>query len=664
MRCNQQTVRMRKMPETSGKQGAMEYSAEQETAKSALPLPSGRFEHIFAASPAVIYVLGFSGRTATPLWVSGNIVRIWGYPADEAMASGWWFEHLHPDDRPGMAGVIDTLLEQDELTHEYRFRHSDGTYRWVRDELRLVRGPDGTPLEAVGSWTIIDDVKRAEDTLRAMLNELEQHVAARTAELSITMTLLERQIEERQRFESGLMESEERYRKLVELSPDGVYLFSEGRVVFANGAAAKLIGAPAPEQLIGKTIDDLVHRDYREASRQRIKRVLEQRQDYSAVEIELVQHGGGSVRVEVASSHVTEAGKPAALIMARDIRPRRQAEESVRRFRAALDSSADAIFLIDRANMCFFDVNETACTSLGYTRDELLAMGPQDIKPFFSEAALRARFDEALQSAAHRTVIETHHKRRDDSLFPVEVHVRSLESDGKPIVVAIARDIGERKQAEQERLARALAQRDTLVREVHHRIKNHLQGVVGLLERHIAKHPEAREAMENAIGQVYSIALVHGLQSDALNSELTLCEMVAGIARAARDLTRLPIEPAVEVTIPRPVRVHVDEAVPIALIVNELLYNALKHGAQNVQSEPVRVHLSGDANRAVIRVSNDCAAPGPSFDLASGRGTGTGLNLVKSLLPVQGAELRFDFDGTTLTAELALFPPVIARERT
>lgn len=639
----------------------MEYTAEQEAAKSLLPHPSGRFQHIFAASPTVIYVLGFSGGTATPVWVSGNIVRIWGYSAGESLLSDWWFEHLHPEDKPGMASVIDTLLEQGELAHEYRFRHSDDTYRWVRDELRLVRGPDGTPLEAVGSWTIIDDIKRAEDTLRATLDELEQRVAARTAELSITLTILERQIEERQRFESSLMESEERYRKLVELSPDGVYLFSEGRVVFANEAASKLIGAPGPEYIVGKTIADLVHPDYREASRQRTIHVMEQRQNSPTAEIELMQHGGGSVRVEVASSYVAEAGKPAALIIARDIRPRRQAEESVRRFRAALDISADAIFLIDRATMRFFDVNETACKSLGYTRDELLSMGPQDIKPFFSEAALQARFDDAIQNNAHRAVIETHHKRRDHSLFPVEVHVRSLKSDGKPILVAIARDISERKQAEQERLAHALAQRDTLVREVHHRIKNHLQGVVGLLERHVAQHPEAREAMENAIGQVYSIALVHGLQSDALNSQLTLCEMVDGIARTARNLTRLPIEPVVAVDVLQPVNISEDEAVSVALIVNELLYNALKHGAHDAAGRPVRLRLSGDANRATISICNDCAAP--SFDLASGSGIGTGLSLVKSLLPLQGAALRFDFDGTTLTAELALSPPVIASEQ-
>jgi len=493
----------------------------------------------------------------------------------------------------------------------------------------------------------IDTIRRAEEALQ-------------TAELSSTRLLLEREIKERKRFESGLRESEERYRKLVELSPDGVYLFSEGRVVFANEAAARLIGAPGPEYIVGKAIGDLIHPDYQEAARQRIKRAMEQRETNPALEIEVMRHDGGTVRVEVASSCVTEAGKPAALIIARDIGLRRQSEESVRRFRAALDISADAIFLIDRTSMRFFDVNETACKSLGYTRDELLSMGPQDIKPFFSEAALRARFDDAIQSTAHRAVIETHHKRRDHSLFPVEVHVRSLQSDGKPILVAIARDIGERKKAEHERLAHALAQRDTLVREVHHRIKNHLQGVVGLLERHIAKHPEAREAMENAIGQVYSIALVHGLQSDALNSQLTLCEMVADIAKGARDLMRLPIDPVVAVDVLKPVNINEDEAVPVALIVNELLYNALKHGAQNAGGRPVRLHLSGDASRAIIRICNDCAAPGPSFDPASGRGMGTGLSLVKSLLPVQGAALRFYFDGTTLTAELALSPPVIA----
>ena len=141
---------------------------------------------------------------------------------------------------------------------------------------------------------------------------------------------------------------------------------------------------------------------------------------------------------------------PALIIQLQDETESVWVNERLARFRAALDASEDAIYLIDRARMCFVDINETACKQMGYSRAELLEMAPQDIKPLLEEADLVRQFDQILAGPTHAGRIETLHQRKDGSTFPVEVALRGFISEGRPMLVAVARDISQRKQAEAE----------------------------------------------------------------------------------------------------------------------------------------------------------------------------------------------------------------------
>jgi len=116
--------------------------------------------------------------------------------------------------------------------------------------------------------------------------------------------------------------------------------------------------------------------------------------------------------------------------------------------RAAIDNSADSIFLIDKNQMRFIDVNYTACESTGYSREELLKMGPQDIKPEFSKEKLKKVFESILIRDGDKEVISSVHQRKDGSIFPVEVFLTSLEHSD--IIVASVRDISERKLTEKK----------------------------------------------------------------------------------------------------------------------------------------------------------------------------------------------------------------------
>ena len=135
--------------------------------------------------------------------------------------------------------------------------------------------------------------------------------------------------------------------------------------------------------------------------------------------------------------------------MAQNIAARVRSKEELRRFRMALDSSIDAVYLIDRLDMRFIDANQTATKTLGYRRDELLTLGPQDLKPDAGELErINRRFDEVVLSDSKTGMFETVHQRKDGTRLPVEVYLRAVKSEGRQILVAVVRDITSRLRAE------------------------------------------------------------------------------------------------------------------------------------------------------------------------------------------------------------------------
>jgi diguanylate cyclase (GGDEF)-like protein/PAS domain S-box-containing protein len=142
-----------------------------------------------------------------------------------------------------------------------------------------------------------------------------------------------------------------------------------------------------------------------------------------------------------------------------DMTARIRLDEDLRRFRTAMDATADAIFLLDRSGMCFVDVNATACRMLGYERAEFLALGAAGLRDS-DRARLQELYHKLLEGEQSGAMAELLVPRKDGSSLAVEVQRRTLRSGSGWILVAVARDITERKEAEQRLLK--LAHYDTL----------------------------------------------------------------------------------------------------------------------------------------------------------------------------------------------------------
>lgn len=135
---------------------------------------------------------------------------------------------------------------------------------------------------------------------------------------------------QRKQAADALKESEERYRHLVEMSPDGIAVHQDGRIVFINAVGARMLGAESPDEIIGKPIREIIHPDSWEESRMRILPMLKGETGAHQLEDYYVKLDGTAFPVEAAISTVVHQGKPAVQVVARDITDRKRAEQEIR----------------------------------------------------------------------------------------------------------------------------------------------------------------------------------------------------------------------------------------------------------------------------------------------------------------------------------------------
>jgi len=170
--------------------------------------------------------------------------------------------------------------------------------------------------------------------------------------------------------------------------------------------------------------------------------------DLHGEEWEIARADGQRRTVLISSSVLQPAGGDAhVLALMHDVTQRKAAEQSLRMTQFAVDRAAGAVYWMT-PDAKFFYVNDAACRSLGYTRDELLELTVHDVDPGFPREAWPAHWRELQEEKVLQ--FESHHRTKDGRVFPVEITANYLEFDGREFNFAFARDITARKQAEQE----------------------------------------------------------------------------------------------------------------------------------------------------------------------------------------------------------------------
>ncbi len=137
---------------------------ESRRAERELRAARERLQKVIAASSAVIYQMRMQSGEARLEWISENVTRILGYSTDEALAPGWWTEHLHAEDRTRL--LDDPSRFARDATQAYRFRHKDASWHWIRDEQRVLADPQGRPAQVVGALLDVTEQHQLEDQFR------------------------------------------------------------------------------------------------------------------------------------------------------------------------------------------------------------------------------------------------------------------------------------------------------------------------------------------------------------------------------------------------------------------------------------------------------------------------------------------------------------------
>ena len=292
----------------------------------------------------------------------------------------------------------------------------------------------------------------------------------------------------------------------------------------------------------------------------------------------------------------------------------------------------------------------------GVSRAEILGKTLRDV---WGEEAYRQRqpYVEAVLSGRVTTVEDYFDFPGVGRRYVLVNQIPDFTSDGTVRgFYSIITDLTGRKETHDRELETEKALRDTLVREVHHRVKNALQGAILLMETSRQAHPALSVAIEPAIARLYAMATVFGLQASVGEQHVLLCKLVPEICGTLAKAMECSIEPVIETNTVRAVQIADNETVPIALIINELVFNAIKHGRRE---EPVKIFLSSDGESASVRVVTTGAVLPPGFDFESGAGIGTGLRLVKSMLREDSARVTITSGPEGVSAELVLRPPAI-----
>lgn len=314
-------------------------------------------------------------------------------------------------------------------------------------------------------------------------------------------------------------------------------------------------------------------------------------------------------------------------------RDRRRAEEALReserRFRLLVERAADALFLHDLDGR-LVDVNRQACDSLGYTREELLGMSIMDVAPEVDIGELGRRW---MQVTTHGPVtVEGVHRRKDGAVFPVEVRVGSFETGEKRYLLALARDITDRKRAE-EQIRESLREKEILLKEIHHRVKNNLQVIYSLLnlQSGYIRDPRDKDMIRECQNRVRSMAIIH----ETLYQSKDLARM--DLAKYIRSLAANLFQSygvngaAVQLTIRvAEINLALDTAIPCGLIINELISNSLKYAFPRGRTGEIVVDLHPvEDGRLRLTVRDDGVGLPPDLDF---RNTPSlGLQLVNTL---------------------------------
>lgn len=464
------------------------------------------------------------------------------------------------------------------------------------------------------------------------------------AQLEAANRELEREIAERKQIEEDLRQSEARYRAVVEDQTELICRFLlDKTLTFANGACCRYFEKSLPE-ILGQSFESVIFAEDLELFRTQLNALTVENSVTTLVHRVVCPNGEIRIHQWINRLIVDRQGNGVEFqAVGRDITELKQAEMALQesqRFVQKITNTAPVILyvydLLEKRNVY---MNREITTVLEYTAEDVHTMGEDLLRQIMHP-------DDFVHLPEHQMQWQT---AKDSDVFSIEYRVRhrngqwryfqgqetlfARTAHGAPWqILGTAIDISDRKTTQQ--LQTALKEKETLIKEIHHRVKNNLQIVYSLLRLQYRRvqDPKAAEILLDSQNRIKSIALIHEKLYRSENlSEITLAQYIPHIATSLFSTYRIDSEQITLHTEIADIPLDVDTAILCGLIINELVSNALKYAFREEQTGRISIEISLiDQRITQIILSDDGTGLPDSFNLAET--TSIGLKLVKDIV--------------------------------
>jgi PAS domain S-box-containing protein len=462
---------------------------------------------------------------------------------------------------------------------------------------------------------------------------------------------------EQNQAERALRESEEKYRSLVEATSDWIWeVDNEGVYTYTNSKIKDILGYE-PEEIIGKTPFDFMAPDEQERLAGWFRDTIESRKPFEGMVNTNIHKDGRHVLLETSGVPIVD---PDGNLLGyrgidRNITRRKQAEEALReseeKYRSILENIEEAYYEVDIAGRFTF-FNDSLSKITGYSADETMGTNIRSYTDQNCAMEGAKAFRDVYTTGKSVKGFSWEITRKDGGKKHAEVSASLIrDGRGKGIgFLGIIRDVSERKQAEQQ-IKSSLKEKETLLKEIHHRVKNNMQIIISLLRLQSANIKDKKYAglFKDSANRMKSVALIH--ETLYRSKDLANIDFNGYVKNIANPLIRTytvdPDRIKLNATI-EDVSLGLDNAIPCGLIINELISNALKYAFPEDGIGEIEINLrSINEDEMELTVSDNGIGIPAEIDVE--KTESLGLQLVQLLAEDQlDGTLELDRDGGTV----------------